>query len=131
MSGAPTKPYLVRAIYEWCSDHGETPYLSVKVDSNTRVPMEFVKNGEIVLNIGASATRGLVLGNDSIQFSARFGGVPREVWIPVGRVAGIFSRESGEGLFFQVDESEGGAPPPPDEEPKPPTGGRPKLTLVK
>lgn len=130
MSGAATKPYLIRAIYEWCSDHGQTPYLSVKVDSRTRVPVEFVKNGEIVLNIGPAATKGLVLGNDSIQFTARFGGVPREIWVPVSRIAGIFSKESGEGLFFQVDE-EGDDGTLPDNEPTPPSGGKPRLTLVK
>ncbi len=127
MSGSATKPYLIRAIYEWCTDNGQTPYLSVKVDSGTRVPIEYVKNGEIVLNIGSSATRGLVLGNDSIQFSARFGGVPREMWIPISRVAGIFSRESGEGLFFQVEETEGSALP--EDEPPPPV--KPRLTIVK
>ena len=127
MSTASTRPYLIRAIYEWCTDHGQTPYLSVKVDSNTRVPFEYVKNGEIVLNIGPSATRGLVLGNESIQFSARFGGVPREIWIPVSRVAGIFSRESGEGLFFQAEESAEGTLP--DDEPPQPS--KPRLTIVK
>ncbi|HQT26589.1 MAG TPA: ClpXP protease specificity-enhancing factor [Burkholderiales bacterium] len=127
MSTVSTKPYLIRAIYEWCADHGQTPHLSVKVDANTRVPIEYVKSGEIVLNIGTAATRNLVLGNDSIQFSARFGGVPREIWIPVSRVAGIFSRENGEGLFFQVDESEGG--PLPDDEPPQPS--KPRLTIVK
>lgn len=124
---ASTKPYLIRAIYEWCSDNGLTPYLSVKADSGTRVPVEFVKNGEIVLNIGAGATRGLILGNDSIQFSARFGGVPREVWVPISRVAGIFSKENGEGLFFQVEESENGKLP--DDEP--PQPGKPRLHIVK
>lgn len=131
MSGAATKPYLIRAIHEWCSDQGETPYLSVKVDSRTHVPMEFVKNGEIVLNIGAAATKSLALDNDAIKFSARFGGVAREIWIPVSRVAGIFSKESGEGLFFQVeDEGDGGEFP--DDEPTPPSGGgKPFLTIVK
>ena len=125
MSTASTKPYLIRAIYEWCSDSGMTPYLSVKTDDNTKVPMEFVKEGEIVLNIGVAATRGLVLGNDSIQFTARFGGIPRDIWIPVARVAGIFSKENGEGLFFQVDGSSG-----PEHEP-PPAPTKPKLHIVK
>jgi stringent starvation protein B len=103
-----------------------TPYLSVKTDDNTKVPMEFVKEGEIVLNIGVAATRGLVLGNDSIQFTARFGGVPRDIWVPVSRVAGIFSKENGEGLFFQVEGSEG-----PVDEPPPPSPTKPKLHIVK
>lgn len=127
MSTASTKPYLIRAIYEWCADHGQTPYLSVKVNSSTRVPMEYVREGEIVLNIGSSATQGLILGNESIQFSARFGGVPREIWIPVARVAGIFSKESGEGLFFQVEETDE-SPLPEDE---PPTPSKPRLHIVK
>lgn len=91
------------------------------------MPLEFVKNGEIVLNISAGATKALVLGNDSIQFSARFGGVPREILIPISRVAGIFSKESGEGLFFQVEEE--GEPLPEDE--PPPVGGKPRLHIVK
>ena len=128
MSAASTKPYLVRAIYEWCSDAGQTPYLSVKVDASTRVPAEFVKNGEIVLNIGPGATRALVLGNEVIQFSARFGGVSRDIWVPVSRVAGIFSKESGEGLFFQVDETEG---LPEDEPPPSAPPPKPRLTIVK
>src|ERR1044071_961992 len=95
-----TRPYLIRAIYEWCSDSGLTPYLSVKVNAQTRVPPEFVKNGEIVLNIGADATRHLTLGNDVVQFSARFGGVSRECSVPVEAVTGIFARENNQGLFF-------------------------------
>lgn|SRR5688500_12986761 len=100
MKGMSTKPYLIRAIYEWCSDCGYTPYLSVKVDAQTRVPQEFVKNGEIILNISHDATNHLTLGNDLIQFSARFGGVSREVSIPIDAVQGIFSRETTHGLLF-------------------------------
>jgi len=96
-----TKPYLVRAIWEWCADNGYTAYLAVQVDENTRVPAEFVKNGEIVLNISADATHKLTLGNDLIQFAARFGGVSRECSIPMPAVRGIFARENGEGMFFQ------------------------------
>ncbi len=100
MKEISTKPYLIRAIYEWCSDSGYTPYLSVKVDANTRVPNEFVKNGEIILNISHDATNHLTLGNDVIQFSARFGGVSREVSVPVDAVQGIFARETTQGLLF-------------------------------
>ena len=98
-----TKPYLIRAIFEWCAESGLTPYLSVKVDQNTRVPLEYVKNGEIVLNVSMSATRNLTISNDLVQFSARFNGVSREVSVPIYAISGIFSRENGQGLFFQPD----------------------------
>ena len=100
MKEISTKPYLIRAIYEWCSDCGHTPYLTVKVDAQTRVPQEFVKNGEIILNISHDATNHLTLGNDLIQFSARFGGVSREISIPIDAVQGIFARETTQGLLF-------------------------------
>ena len=95
-----TKPYLIRALYEWCTDSGLTPYLTVKVDAQTRVPLEHVKNGEIVLNVSADAAHRLTLGNDVIQFAARFSGASRECSIPVAAVAGIFARETGQGLVF-------------------------------
>jgi stringent starvation protein B len=101
-----TKPYLVRAIWEWCADNGYTAYLAVQVDENTRVPAAFVKNGEIILNISADATHKLTLGNDLIQFSARFGGVSRECSVPMAAVRGVFARENGEGMFFQAHASE-------------------------
>jgi stringent starvation protein B len=100
MADVSTKPYFIRAIYEWCSDCGFTPYLSVRVDDRTRVPVEYVKNGEIVLNVSLNATRNLTINNELIQFSARFNGVSREVSIPVDRVQGIFARENGQGAFF-------------------------------
>src|SRR5215218_2133991 len=105
-----TKPYLIRAIHEWCSDSNLTPYLSVKVEANTRVPMEYVKNGEIVLNLSYDATHRLTIGNDAIQFSARFGGVSRECSIPVDVVLGVFARENGQGLFFPVEPAPAEAP---------------------
>jgi stringent starvation protein B len=98
---APTTPYLIRAIHEWCCDNGLTPYIAVRVDDATRVPMEYVKNGEIVLNLSPDATRNLKIGNELIQFSARFAGVSRELSIPVATVAGIFAKETGQGLAFQ------------------------------
>src|SRR5919206_4784372 len=101
MAEKSTKPYLIRAIHEWCSDSNFTPYLSVKVDANTRVPVEYVKNGEIVLNVSYDATHRLTIGNDVVQFSARFNGVSRECSIPVEAVLGIFARENGQGLFFE------------------------------
>ena len=98
-----TKPYLIRAIHEWCADSGYTPYLSVKVDQNTRVPMEFVKNGEIVLNLSYDATHKLTIDHDGVRFAARFGGVSRECSVPVSAITGIFARENGQGLFFAPD----------------------------
>ena len=141
MSEISTKPYLIRAIFEWCVDSGYTPYLSLTVDANTRVPMEYVKNGEIVLNISYTATHHLKIDNDLITFSARFGGVSREIVIPIHAVIGIFSKESGQGMFFQreepqpVEDSEklpvgsvSSTEEPPPEGPKP---GRSHLKVVK
>ena len=99
-----TKPYLIRAIHEWCADQGFTPYLAVKVDATTRVPREFVKDGEIVLNVGLEATHQLLLGNEEITFQARFGGRAFPVVVPIERVAAIYARENGEGMAFEVTE---------------------------
>ena len=141
MADVSTKPYFIRAIYEWCSDCGFTPYLSVRVDERTRVPMEFVKNGEIVLNVSLNATRNLTINNELIQFSARFNGVSREVSIPVDRVQGIFARENGQGAFFTVESPAALAAAPAhhamasaeadSDPPKPPAAGRTRLKLVK
>src|SRR3972149_8037761 len=92
----PTKPYLLRAIYEWCLDNGFTPYVSVVVDAQTRVPMEYVSDGEIVLNIGPLATSRLLMGNDFIECTARFSGVARELLIPVTAGGGIYAGEDRE-----------------------------------
>lgn len=97
-----TKPYMLRAIYEWCTDSGYTPYIAVKVDANTRVPMEFVKKNEIVLNISFGATNGLKMDNESIHFHARFGGVSREIFIPVDNVLAIYANENGQGMAFET-----------------------------
>lgn len=102
MSETSTKPYMLRAIYEWCTDNGYTPYLAAMVDAQTRVPREFVKDGEIVLNISFSATSGLKMDNDVIHFSARFGGVSREISVPVENVVAIYARENGQGMAFEV-----------------------------
>lgn len=101
MSETSTKPYLLRAIYEWCTDNGYTPYLAAIVDASTRVPMEYVKNGEIVLNISFSATSGLKMENDVVRFSARFGGVSRDISVPVDNVVAIYARENGQGMAFE------------------------------
>ncbi len=95
-----TRPYLIRALYEWCSDNGFTPYVAVRVDDSVQVPREYVKDGEIVLNISYDATSALQLGNDFIEFKARFGGQPREIIVPVGRVIAIYARENGQGMAF-------------------------------
>jgi stringent starvation protein B len=100
-----TRPYLIRALYEWCTDNGFTPYVAVRVDDSVQVPREYVKDGEIVLNISYDATSALQLGNDFIEFKARFGGQPREIIVPVGRVIAIYARENGQGMAF---------PPPAD-----------------
>jgi stringent starvation protein B len=102
MSEQSAKPYLVRAICEWCADNGLTPYLAVKVSAQTRVPVSFVKNGEIVLNISATATRKLTIDNEWIQFSARFNGASQEVAVPMNAVSGIFAKETGYGFAFTL-----------------------------
>jgi len=99
-----TKPYLIRAIHEWCADQGFTPYLAVKVDATTRVPRDFVKDGEIVLNVGVEATHQLLMGNEEISFQARFGGRAFPVVVPMERVAAIYASENGEGMAFEVTE---------------------------
>ena len=109
MSEISTKPYMLRAIYEWCTDSGFTPYLAVKVDAATTVPMEYVKKGEIVLNISYGATSGLKMDNEAIQFRARFGGVSREIYVPVHNVLAIYANENGQGMAFEVT-AEGSAP---------------------
>lgn len=135
-----TKPYLIRAIHEWCTDSGFTPYLSVKVNEDTRVPAEYVKNGEIVLNLSYDATHKLTITNDLVQFAARFSGVSRECSVPMAAIAGIFARENGHGLFFAPDTDvvvQSGAPPRPSaaasqpEQPPPTSPNRPKLQIVK
>jgi stringent starvation protein B len=107
-----TKPYLIRAIHEWCTDNGLTPYLSVVVDGRCQVPHEFVKNGEIVLNVGYLATNKLKIGNDRVEFSARFGGRAREVVIPIDQVAAIYSRENGHGMGFEIPQLRSEHTPP-------------------
>jgi stringent starvation protein B len=157
MSEVSTKPYLIRAIHDWCTDAGFTPYVAVAVDASVRVPQEFVKNGEIVLNVSAPATNRLKIGNDAIEFQARFSGTPREVYVPIERVIAVYARENGQGMAFEVPRAalgptaEADAPRaveaprersslvpvvPPDggNEPTPPApkpGDRPKLKRVK
>jgi len=106
--GTPTRPYLLRALHDWCTDNGFTPYLAVFVGPGVQVPMEYVKNNEIVLNVGFEATSSLQLGNEFIEFKARFGGMAREIRVPVDHVVAIYARENGQGMAFPVP-TEGGA----------------------
>ncbi len=98
-----TKPYMIRAIHEWCVDNSLTPHLLVMINPQTRVPVAFVKEGEIVLNLNYSATKDLHLDNEAIVFSARFSGVSQNIYVPMSAVKGIFARENGQGMFFEVD----------------------------
>lgn len=120
------RPYLIRAIYEWCIDSSLTPYLAVRVNEQTEVPMAYVKDGEIVLNLSTSAVRNLELGNELITFSGRFGGASFDLFIPVNAVIGIFAKESGQGLVFQAVEPTGPAPSGPKS-----AAQRPQLKIVK
>lgn len=114
--GTSTRPYLLRALHDWCTDNGFTPYIAVHVDASVQVPMEYVKNNEIVLNVGFEATSGLKLGNELIEFKARFGGVSREIVVPVDHVVAIYARENGQGMAF---------PMPSEGAPRPETGAAP------
>ena len=98
-----TRPYLIRALYEWCTDNGFTPYVAVSVDNTVQVPREYVKNNEIVLNIGFDATSSLTLGNEFIEFKARFGGTAREILVPISHVIAIYARENGQGMAFPLE----------------------------
>ena len=102
LDSTSTRPYLVRALYEWCTDNGLTPYVAVAVDDSVQVPREYVKNNEIVLNISFDATSSLKLGNDFIEFKARFAGSSREIMVPIGRVIAIYARENGQGMAFPM-----------------------------
>jgi stringent starvation protein B len=101
-AGTSTRPYLIRALHDWCTDNGFTPYVAVFVDERVQVPMEYVKNNEIVLNVGFEATSGLTLGNEFIEFKARFGGVSRDIVVPVDHVVAIYARENGQGMAFPL-----------------------------
>ncbi len=145
MSPLPQQPYLLRAMYEWCTDSGHTPHISVHVDGRTQVPQAYVKDGMILLNIGPGAVRDLHIDNEWVSFSARFGGVAQEVFVPVDNVLAIYARETGEGMALRpppearpetvAEESTPIASPAAatGEEPAPPSrpGGRPALRVVK
>ena len=151
----PTKPYLLRALYEWCVDNGYTAHLAVKVDSRAQVPSEYVRNGEITLNVSPSAVHKLQMGNDLIEFSARFAGVARQISVPVTCVYALFARETGHRMTYDADaakpaiqteaETEPANGSPSNEpgpaalsvpaaaptEPTKPKGGKPQLRRIK
>jgi stringent starvation protein B len=153
--GTSTRPYLIRALHDWCTDNGYTPYIAVFVDRAVQVPQEYVKNNEIVLNVGFEATSGLKLGNDFIEFRARFGGSARDILVPVDHVVAIYARENGQGMAFPMPAESGaaagaaapaaterglrlasteGEAVPPEEPPEPPSpagGPRPSLKRIK
>jgi len=147
LSEIPTKPYVLRALFEWCVDNGYTPHVAVRVDSRTQVPAEYVRNGEITLNISPTAVHKLQMGNELIEFSARFGGVARQLSVPVANVYALYARETGHGMTFDVEgakpallgkaaEETPGSPRPPTALPapdpkKPSGGGKPTLRRIK
>jgi len=153
MSEIATKPYILRALYEWCVDNGYTPHLAVKADSKTQVPQEYIKNGEITLNISPSAVHKLQMGNELVEFSARFAGVARQISVPVANVYALYARETGHGMTFDIDGAKPGvqvkaetegvasntrpptalpAPTTTTEPPKKPSGGgKPNLRRIK
>lgn len=139
MTQLSTKPYLIRAIHEWCVDQGLTPYLQVAVNEHCRVPREHVRDGHIVLNVSMTATNQLLMGNDEISFQARFNGAVFSVLVPVDAVAAIYARENGQGMAFEATPSgEAGEAPhaepdaaPEDTDPKPPSGRGSHLTRIK
>jgi stringent starvation protein B len=125
-----SKPYLLRALYEWILDNDMTPHLIVDAEADGLVvPPQAVQDGRVVLNISPSATRDLALENDSVSFQARFAGVSRELWIPAGAILAIYARENGQGMMF-ADAADDGPEPPDDDAPSPRPGG-PKLRVIK
>ncbi len=150
MKEIPTKPYLLRALFEWCVDNGYTPHLAVKVDSRTQVPSEYVKGGEITLNISPNAVHKLQMGNELIEFSARFGGVARQISLQVTNVYALYARETGHGMTFDIEGAKPGVqakaesepasnsrapvlpvPTTPEPPKKPSGGGKPTLRRIK
>ena len=145
MAETSTKPYMLRALHEWCTDNGYTPQIVVQVDANTLVPHTHVRDGQITLNIGTLATNRLVIGNEAIEFQARFSGVTENLYVPIASVSAIYARETGAGMGFEVEPSTSSTPnaetlnqttfnavdSSDDDEPKPPENKRPKLSIVK
>jgi len=125
-----SRPYMVRALYEWIIDNDMTPYLLVDASiDGVQVPHQFIEDGKIVLNISPSATEATILGNQLIEFSARFSGIEEIVSVPTNAVMAIYARENGQGMLFS-DQNEQGVTPPEDEPPTPPSN-KPHLHVVK
>ena len=149
MAEVSTKPYLLRALFEWCVANGYTPHIAVKVDAKTQVPQEYVKGGEITLNISPNAVHKLQMGNELVEFSARFGGVARQIALPVANIYALYARETGHGMTFDIDGAKPSvqskaevetppsntrppaALPAPAPDPKKPSGGKPTLRRIK
>ena len=150
MAEISTKPYLLRALFEWCVDNGYTPHIAVKVDTRTQVPAEYVKGGEITLNISPNAVHKLQMGNDMIEFSARFGGVARQISLPIANIYALYARETGHGMTFDTEGAKPSVqakgeveavptttkpptalPAPPSDPKKPTGGGKPTLRRIK
>jgi stringent starvation protein B len=139
MSLAPTmRPYFLRAIHEWCHDQGFTPYVLVAVDDSCQVPIAYVQNGQIVLNVSLEATQGFAIDDEYLHFKGRFGGRAQEVFVPLVRVAAMYARENGQGMTFPVEAAILVSHPPKEQEdtpavdrPTPPSGGRPTLRRIK
>jgi len=145
MAETSTKPYMLRALHEWCTDNGYTPQIVVQVDANTLVPLAHVRDGQITLNIGSLATNRLVIGNEAIEFQARFSGVTENIYVPIGAVTAIYARETGAGMGFEAQASDSvetkadsnvisttlQSESPDDDGPKPTESKRPKLSIVK
>ena len=140
MTATSTKPYFIRAIYDWCNDNGYAPHIVVAVDEATRVPRAYVTDGKIVLNIGPEATQGLLIGNEELSFHARFDGAVQSVVIPIARVLAIYARENGQGMGFEVATEVPGSVPgeqgrsdgsAPDGEVSPQPTAKPRLTRIK
>ena len=124
----PLKPYLIRAVYEWIVDNDLTPHLLVNADNNKGIlPVDYIEDGKIVLNIRPQAVEALSLGNDLIEFNARFSGKPMTISASVNAVMAIYAKENGKGLVFDLENNDGDVPPPPEQ----PTPGKPSLRVVK
>lgn len=134
-----SRPYLVRALYEWIVDNDCTPHMLVNSDyPKVQVPAGFASDGQIVLNVSPTAVRHLHMDNEAVSFEGRFGGVPHTLYVPIPAIMGIYARENGEGMVFDLEERLGGddedepqddGPPPSTEPPRP--SGRPSLKVVK
>lgn len=134
---SPTKPYFIRALYDWILDNACTPYLLVDTaDSRCVVPTQFVRDGSIVLNLAPAAVKGLELGKEFVMFNARFGGVSKEITVPIGSIRAIYAKESGRGLAFEDEAPDGPDAPADLTQAEPPAAGSkakspPRLTIVK